>query len=246
MIPKSERNFTIVIPAYREVSNITELVTTISQVDFGDRHFEVLLIDDNSQDGTVEIVQQLSSKYEWLKLIVRSGSRDLSLSIIQGFQAARYHILVTMDADLSHPSKDIPKLLALLEQPDVDMVIGSRYIPGGSVDSQWPLLRRITSQTAASMARCLLPSDIRDPLSGFIAMRKTTFLACTTLKPIGWKIGLELMIKCRCKNIREIPIHFSQRRKGSSKLNLKISLDYVRHVLTLMYFKYITEKQLHS
>lgn len=233
-----DKNFTIIIPSYREAANLKELVQRIASVNFGDRQFEVLLIDDNSNDGITETVQILAKDFPWLNILVRKDKRDLSQSVIKGFQNARYPILVTMDADLSHPPEKIPLLLELLDQPNVDIVIGSRYVPGGSVDEKWPLLRKLSSRMAALLARTVLTAKIKDPLSGFLAVRKSTFTAGAPLQPIGWKIGLELMVKCRCKNVREIPIHFSLRRHGKSKLNLKISMAYFCHLAALMKYNY--------
>lgn len=230
-------NFSIIVPAYREAKNIKDLAKKIAEVDFGQRKFEVLIIDDNSRDGTEEIVTKLSAAYPWLKLIVRKQKKDLSQSIIKGLESAQYPLLVTMDADLSHPPAEIPNMLALLEKSQIDMVIGSRYVRNGSVDKDWPFIRKITSKTAAFIAKAVLLKNVKDPLSGFLALRKTTFLTSAPLKPLGWKIGLELMVKCPCKNIREIPIYFAERKQGASKLNFKISLYYLLHVLRLLKYK---------
>jgi dolichol-phosphate mannosyltransferase len=232
-----DKHFTIIIPSYREAANLRELVERIAKVNFGDRQFEVLLIDDNSNDGIIDAVHTLSHDYPWLNILIRDGKRDLSQSVIKGFENARYPILITMDADLSHPPEKIPLLLEMLDQPNVDIVIGSRYIPGGSVDKKWPFLRKLSSRMAALLARAVLPQSIKDPLSGFLAVRKSTFEAGDPLEPIGWKIGLELMVKCRCKNVREIPIHFSLRRRGKSKLNFRISMAYFCHVGAIMKYK---------
>ena len=225
--------FTIVIPTFREEKNIRELVKRISMVDFSDRHFEVLLVDDNSQDGIIETVRQLSVNYPWLKLIVRQEKKCLSQSILMGFKHAQFPLLITMDADLSHPPEKIPELLAAIDNPQVDYVIGSRYIMGGSCDQAWPLRRKFTSQFSAFLANTLIFSHVRikDPLSGFCVIRKRTLELADPLRPIGWKIGLELMVKCRCRNIVEIPIDFSERNLGVSKLNLKIGFNYFRHII---------------
>jgi dolichol-phosphate mannosyltransferase len=234
---KSATPFTIIIPTYHESANLPELADRISRVDFGGRLFEVLLVDDNSQDGSLEMVGELRKQYPWLNILVRNQTRDLSQSVIKGFQQARYPVLVTMDADLSHPPEKIPLMLAILDEPNVDIVIGSRYIKGGSVDQAWPRIRRMTSKTAAWLGKIVLFSSVNDPLSGFLAVKKSTFTSGAPLTPIGWKIGLELMVKCRCKKIREIPIHFAQRRRGKSKLNFKISVDYLRHVVELLRYQ---------
>lgn len=227
-------NFSIIIPTYQEAKSIPELVQSLAAVNFGDRKFEVILADDNSQDGTVELVQHLSVEYPWLKLLTRKKPRDLSLSILDGCHAAIYPILITMDADLSHPPEKINEMLAILEDKTVDAVIGSRYVKGGSTDPSWPMTRVFTSKLGALLARILLSIPIKDPLSGFLAIRKQKLLSGGVLKPIGWKIGLEIIIKCHCKNVREIPIHFSQRRHGHSKLTFRISFDYLHHVVRLI------------
>jgi dolichol-phosphate mannosyltransferase len=231
-------NFSIIIPCFREAYNIPELVHRISRIDFGGRTFEVLLIDDNSADGTLEIVTQLSRQYAWLKLIIRHQPKSLSKSVLEGFQHASHPVLIVMDADLSHPPEKIPAMLAALTDPIIDIVIGSRYIQNGSTDETWPISRKILSQFCASIARTLLTTPVQDPLSGFIALRKSTYLATKkNLNPIGWKIGLEIMVKSHCKQIKEIPIHFSQRHQGMSKLNFKIMCDYFWHLGQLVKYK---------
>lgn len=227
----------IIIPTYREAGNIAALMQAIAEIDFEGTCFEVIIVDDGSDDGTIPLIKQHLSLFPWLKLIERSGTRDLSRSIIQGFQSAQFEVLLTFDADLSHPARLIPTLVKTLMQPGVDFVIGSRYIKGGSMGEDWPFTRKCTSRFAAGLARFVLGVPVEDPLSGFIAIRKSTFLKSDHLKPIGWKIGLELMVKCHCQTIREIPIHFSQRLSGSSKLNLKIALDYFRHLLLLLRYQ---------
>jgi dolichol-phosphate mannosyltransferase len=235
---ENKYGFSIIIPTYQEAKNLPGLAKRIAGVDFGNRNFEVILADDNSEDGTPAIVEKLSKQYPWLKLLTRHNKkRDLSESILDGFKAASYPILITMDADLSHPPEKIPEMLAILTDPNVDAVIGSRYVKGGSTDPTWPMIRILTSRFAALIARALLFTRAKDPLSGFLAIRQKTVQAGAPLKPIGWKVGLEIIIKCHCKNIREIPIHFSQRQHGSSKLNLRISADYLHHVARLMWHK---------
>lgn len=237
MYSQDAAGFSIIIPTYREVANLEALVMRLASVNFKDHAFEVLLMDDNSQDGSVELVSLLRANYPWLRLIVRQAKRDLSQSILDGFQLARYPMVITMDADLSHPPEIIPAMLSVLVNESVDMVIGSRYMKGGSSDTKWPLHRRLISRAAALSAGLLLRGRVYDPLSGFIAFRKSLLESGDTLSPIGWKLGLEMMIKCRCPQIREIPIHFSQRYRGSSKLNVKISFDYLRHLFHLWCYK---------
>lgn len=231
--------FSIIIPTYQEADNLPQLVNKIAAVDFSGREFEVLLIDDNSQDGIIDVAAELSKQYPWLKLIVRQGKRDLAQSILLGFQEARFPILVTMDADLSHPPAAIPRMLDVLEQHQAEMVIGSRYITGGSSDEKWPWYRYLISLFAAMLARPVLPVLIKDPLSGFLVFRRSILKPTDSLSPLGWKIGLEMIVKCHCQHIIEYPIHFSQRQLGTSKLTLSISLDYCRHIVKLLRFVYV-------
>lgn len=234
--------FSIIIPTYYEANNLSNLAKRIAQVDFGQRNFEVILVDDNSQDNTPAVVKLLTAQYPWLKLMIRHGKkRNLSQSIIDGYHAAQYPILITMDADLSHPPEKIPDMLAILTDPTVDAVIGSRYVPGGSTDKSWPITRVFTSKFAALIAQLFLFIRVKDPLSGFLAIRKQTLLTGGPLTPIGWKIGLEIIIKCHCDTIREIPIHFAQRQQGTSKLTAKISFDYLRHIAHLVWHKMTTQ-----
>lgn len=229
--------FSIVVPTFREAKNIPALIQRIAAIDFGATLFEVIIVDDDSRDGIAEVVGQLQQQYPWLTLMTRKAPKSLSASAIAGFQQAKYPIVVLMDADLSHPPEKIPALLATLQDSSVDFVLGSRYVASGSTDEIWPLLRKITSHCSAIIARALLAFRVKDPLSGFFALRKSMLATGDKLNPIGWKIGLEIMIKCRCKNIKEIPIHFSQRLHGDSKLNVKVALDYFYHINQLLLYK---------
>lgn len=237
METSSDKSFSIIIPTYCEAKNIHELIKRISQIDFGEHLFEVILVDDQSQDGIETIVHHLSIQHAWLKLIIRKGRRSLSASVMEGFNHAKYAILIVMDADLSHPPENILNMLQALTTPDVDMVIGSRYVEGGGVDMSWPLARKFSSKLAAFITRLCLSTQVRDPLSGFLAIKKTTLYSGSQLKPIGWKIGLEIITKCHCKKIQEIPIYFSERYQGLSKLDSKVILNCLLHILNLMGYK---------
>lgn len=225
---------TVVAPTYCEAQNIPLLVERLDQV--RQEHglaIELLLVDDDSQDGTPAVVAAL--QYDWVRLLVRKGKRGLSSAVVDGLRAAHHDIFVVMDADLSHPPKKIPELVdALLAGSD--FAIGSRYIEGGSTDADWGLGRRLNSKVATWLARPL--TRVRDPMSGFFALARQTFARGEpALNPTGYKIGLELLIKCRCQNISEVPIHFAARRHGHSKLTLTQKLQYLNQLWRLLAFR---------
>jgi len=227
-------SISIIVPTYREAENLPELIERIEQLCSGaGLDVELLIMDDDSRDGTEEAVARAGR--DWVRLTVRTQDRGLSAAVMDGFRIARNEIIVVMDADLSHPPERIPAMLEALEQ-GADFVVGSRYAPGGSTAQDWGFFRWVNSRVATLLA---LPfTTIKDPMSGFFAFRRAALDACAPLNPIGYKIGLELIVKGRFKQVREIPIHFSDRFRGESKLNLREQLRYLRHLRRLSDFKY--------
>jgi dolichol-phosphate mannosyltransferase len=144
-----------------------------------------------------------------------------------------------MDADMSHPPEKIPEMVKCLENED--FVLGSRYVSGASTDDKWGFFRRINSWIATLLARPF--TDVRDPMSGFFALRRETLDQAQPLNPVGYKIGLELIVKCGCEKVKEIPIHFAKRQFGKSKLNFREQMRYIRHIRRLFMFKYGTLSQ---
>ncbi len=224
----------IVVPAYQESENIQPLVERIAGVrDQSDFDINVFIVDDNSQDGTEEAVASLG--LDWVNLIVRTTDRGLSSAVLRGFEEGSGDIVLVMDADLSHPAEAIPSMVQELKE-GADFVVGSRYIEGGSTDDNWGFYRWLNSQIATLLARPFV--NIKDPMSGFFAMKREQFNQADELNPIGYKIGLELIVKCHCKKVVEVPIHFTDRVRGESKLTLTEQLKYVQHVRRLFLFKY--------
>lgn len=226
--------FTIVIPTYREVENIPIILERLARLrGEHDLDFEVLFMDDRSDDGSVEAVD--ASGYDWARIIVRSGGKGLSASVIEGFKKARNPVLICMDCDLSHPPEVIPSMLLTLSGGS-RMVIGSRYVYGGGTDDDWGFFRWLNSALATALARPL--TRVKDPMSGFFALRQSEFENANELNPIGYKIALELLVKCRIDNPAELPIFFEDRKLGESKLTLIEQLKYIQHVRRLYIFKF--------
>ncbi len=169
------------------------------------------------------------AKSHSVKVLHRTDKRGLSSAVLDGFAAAGGDILVVMDADLSHPPEKIPEMVAQITEGRADMVVGSRHVSGGSIED-WPIHRRLISKTATLLARPL--TKVKDPMSGFFALRRSV-IEGVTLDPVGYKIGLEILVKGRHTKVGEVPIRFANRKAGQSKLGGAVMLRYIDHVTTL-------------
>ena len=226
----------LIVPTYREAGNVAPLVGRVKEMARAARlDLEMLIVDDGSDDGTIEAVRGLNEDV-WLTLVVRGGRRSLSEAVLEGLRRARHDRCVVMDGDLSHPPEAVPSLLAALDEPSVDFVLGSRFVDGGTTDPGWPLMRRLNSLCARLLARPL-GIEVQDPTSGFFAIRRSRVLTSSDVDPIGYKIGLELLVKCGCRNVREVPIHFFERLHGRTKLGLRQRIEYVEHLRRLWWYR---------
>jgi len=219
---------TVVVPTYNERDNLAPLAERVFNVLDPDRN-ELLIVDDNSPDDTGGVAEQLSQTYP-IRCLVRLRERGLATAVIAGLRAAQGNHVVVMDADLSHPPESIPDLLAALRNPSVQMAVGSRFVAGGQVDLGWPLHRRLNSLVARLMAWPLTP--VKDMMSGFFCVRRED-LRLDRLRPVGYKIALELIVRHGWKNVVEVPISFADRAAGTTKLNAAEQLRYLRHLTRL-------------
>ena len=220
----------IVVPTYREAPNVRPLAERVrASLSGRGIEWELWLVDDDSRDGIEEIAAELAQEMPVRLAVRREPPRDLSLAVVEGIERSRFARIVVMDADLSHPPESIPDLLAALDG-ECEMVLGSRYLPGASVDDDWGAGRVWNSRLATWLARPL--ADCADPMSGFFAVEREAIPRLETLRPIGYKIGLELMVRGRLR-VREVPIEFRDRHLGRSKLNRRQQFNYLRHLLRL-------------
>ena len=234
-IPVADLDLSIIVPALNEAPNLPALAQRIGAA-LPALSYEILIIDDNSRDNTPAVCAELAAKYP-LRLIVREHpTNGLSGAVLHGIAQSRGRRIVVMDADLQHPPEKIPDLRAALDG-GADFALGSRYIPGGSTGQQWGIFRKINSTVATILARPFA-GRVNDPMSGFFALDRATFDRAQRLTPLGYKIALELMCKCRVKNVREVPIHFAERTAGESKLSLKQQFRYLEHLSRLYDFCY--------
>ena len=227
----NEPDVSIVVPTYKEAENLRPLVEGVmAAMNASPWSAEMIIVDDDSRDGSAEAVGQLAEHHP-VRIVVRTQERGLSSAVIRGFREAAGHILVCMDADLSHPPGALPDLIRPVADGEADFSLGSRYVPGGSTSSDWGLFRWLNSWVARTLARPL--TNVSDPMAGFFCLRRESFEQADALNPIGYKIGLELIIKARCRRVREVPIAFVDRAAGQSKLTLSEQWRYLVHLKRL-------------
>lgn len=224
-------NISVIVPTYNERENLAPLAERIFAT-LDARDSELLIVDDNSPDDTGGEAERLAERLP-VRCLVRLRERGLATAVIAGLRAARGRYLVSMDADLSHPPESIPALVAPLRAGHADMVIGSRFTPGGRVDLEWPWYRRLNSWGGRLLARPLTP--VRDTMSGFFAVRRDD-LNLNALHPIGYKIALELIVRHGWKRVVEVPIAFADRTAGQTKLNFAEQWRYLQHLARLYVF----------
>jgi dolichol-phosphate mannosyltransferase len=220
--------FSIVVPTYNEASGIERLIATLAEV-FRNNALdgEIVVVDDNSPDGTGAVVETLAGRYP-VRCLHRPGKMGLSSGVIDGWKFARpdSEALGAMDADFSHDPQIIPAMVRALESGQYGLAIGSRYVAGGGIRN-WPLRRRITSLVAIALAKPL--TRVNDITSGYFLIKREA-LAGVELDPIGFKIGLEVIAKAHYGKATEIPYVFQDRTSGESKLNTGEIANYLRQL----------------
>jgi len=227
-------DLSIILPTLNEQENIKPLIAQITAALIG-YSYEIIIVDDRSADGTADVVFSLTKNNPSLLLICRQGEKGLSASVVDGFSVAKSKILAVMDADLSHDARLLPGFIQGIREGN-DMVIGSRYMKGGGAD-HWPWFRRFTSYIATVLAIELFRLPMKDPMSGFFAVRKDVFVrAQASLNPMGYKILLELFLRGQVKSIKEIPFIFKDRKQGHSKLSSRVASQYLLMLFHLRHY----------
>ncbi|MEM0020842.1 MAG: glycosyltransferase family 2 protein [Fervidicoccaceae archaeon] len=237
----SSAKISIVIPTYNEAGNMLPLLSRIKQA-LGEENYEVIIVDDNSPDGTANRAIEASSELNMsdrVKVIVREKERGLSTAVIRGIESSSGDIVVVMDADLQHPPEDIKRIIHPIVSGKAEVSIGVRKGKGYRGLS---FFRKIISRGASLVSKLLLPQtrNITDPMSGFFAFRRDVFLRTKgSLNPRGFKIMLELIVKGKVPDnkIAEVEYTFEKRQWGKSKLNSREMLNFVWHLLVLNEFR---------
>lgn len=233
----NEINVSIIVPTFKEAKNITPLSEQIDRaMKDAKLTYEIIVVDDDSQDGIIEAVEKIKDRYT-IKLRVRKGEKGLSSAVIAGFGLVKGEIVVVMDADLSHPPSKIPELVTPIVDGNCDFMIGSRFVKGGSTPHfNW--YRKLNAWVSKMIARPF--TRVSDPMAGFFAFHRRLLTPGLTLNPLGFKIGLEIIVKASPKRISEVPIQFRDRLFGESKLSLKEQIYYLIHIKRLFEYKYKT------
>ena len=222
----------LIVPTYNEVENVGRLFERVHAAVSTYCRYEVLVMDDNSPDGTADEVRRYADRYP-VRVIVRTTNRGLAPSIVDGLKLASGQVIGVIDADLQHPPEKLPELLNEV-RGGADVVVASRYEAGGGIEG-WTLSRKIVSRGARLLAYVFTPSSkkSRDPLSGFFLLKKST-IEGVELRPIGYKILLEILVRGNVAIVGSVPYSFADREAGQSKYGMKEQVNYLRHLLRLI------------
>lgn len=230
----------IIVPTYNERESIINfLEETITQLSLNNITADVIVVDDNSPDGTADLVENFSKNHSNVILAKRKGKMGLASACIHGFNLSKSKIIGVMDGDLSHAPKALPYLLNPLIYNLCDITVGSRYIPGGRV-LNWPLRRYMISRTAGFLGSML--TTVKDVTSGFFFFKREV-IDNIHLDPIGFKICLEILVKGNYQTIMEVPFTFSDRVTGKSKMGAKEIFLYLQHLYRLYKYKQVQKNK---
>jgi dolichol-phosphate mannosyltransferase len=226
---------TVVIPTYNEAENLPALVEALDALDLPD--LRVLVVDDSSPDGTGRLAEELGERLRrgaepFVRVLHRPQKQGLGRAYVAGMTRALENgadFVVQMDADFSHEPAEIPKMLEAMERTGAGVVIGSRYVPGGSLDPDWTRARRLLSVWANFYARTILRMDVRDITAGFKLWRREALLAVDLVRitsdGYAFQIEMNWEVRRRGYEIVEIPIYFRERREGASKMSFHVQAE---------------------
>ena len=242
-IESAQNKLALVIPTLREVKNIGGVLARAhTALDPLGICYEMIVVDDDSLDGTEEIVSAISRKDPRVRLLVRKGVRGLSGAILYGWRQTDAAILGVMDADLQHPPELLPALVAAILAGN-DMAIGSRYTAGGQLGA-WNPIRKLLSSVAVWATWPIQRAGIRahDPMTGFFLVRREC-IDGLVFQPTGFKLLLEILVRGRIRSVAEVPLAFGLRSQGTSKANFKVGWDYAKLLARLYVGKFGFRRQ---
>lgn len=228
----AEPELSVVVPTYNERDNVRALVYRLRRALAYVRH-EILFVDD-STDETPQIIAELAAQYASVRLLHRHGERGLATAVLAGFRMARGAFVCVIDADLQHPPELLPAMLEVLARERSEIVVASRYVPGGSAAGLRGWWRRCASLACRQLAYTLFAETHRtsDPLSGFFMFRRG-LVNVDSLQPVGFKILLELLVRAPHARVQDVPYVFAPRLREGSKAGLRPAIEFVRHLARL-------------
>jgi dolichol-phosphate mannosyltransferase len=225
----------LIVPTYNESRNLEELLRQLTAV-LEPRlagEYEILVVDDDSPDGTWAVAMRLAERWPAVRVMRRRSEKGLSTAVIRGWQAARGEVLAVIDADLQHPPEVLARLWEAIKA-GADLAVASRHVEGGGV-SDWSALRRALSRGAQLLGLAVLPSvvgRVSDPMSGYFMVRRAA-IAGAEMSPLGYKILIEVLGRGRIRTVSEVGYVFRERLAGESKVTAKLYVDYLRHLVRL-------------
>lgn len=224
--------FSLIVPTYNEGRNVEQIVRVLSGLlDHSlPNDYELIIVDDDSPDGTWEIAQRLTVDYPNLRVMRRQDERGLSTAVIRGWQAARGEVLGVIDGDLQHPPEVLLNLLQAIRN-GADLAVASRHVDGGGT-SDWGLIRRILSRGAQLIGLMILPNvvgRVSDPMSGYFMVKRSAIAECL-MSPLGYKILLEVIGRGHIKRVTEVGYVFQERQEGESKVTWRQYVEYLMHL----------------
>jgi dolichol-phosphate mannosyltransferase len=225
---RTRQKLALTIPTLREAANLPGLLRDVRAVlDPLEIGYEILVVDDDSRDGTEEIVTAISREDPRVRLLVRKGERGLSGAVLYGWRNTEAEILGVMDADLQHPPELLPALVAAILDGN-DLAIGSRYIVGGQLGA-WNPVRRWLSTVAVWATWPIQRPGVRahDPMTGYFMLRREC-IEGIQFQPSGFKLLLEILVRGHIRSVKEVPLAFGSRAQGASKANFKVGWDYAK------------------
>lgn len=227
----------IVIPTYNEAENLPILIQSLFGLEIDDLH--VLIVDDNSPDGTGDIAEDLKNNNPNISVIHREGKLGLGTAYITGFKYCLKEgskRIVQMDADFSHNPEKVKVLLEGLD--DYDMVLGSRYVTGGSLDEEWAIWRKALSAFGNLYTRLIIGTKVKDITGGFRAWRRETLegIPLDRVKSQGYAFQIEMAYITHLNgfSILEVPIYFAERTRGDSKMSFRIQIEAALRVWSIL------------
>ncbi len=217
----------VIVPTYCEAENLAEIIRRV-EASLPGIAWELVFVDDDSPDGTADLVRDAAHRDARVRLVHRIGRRGLSSAVIEGMQATAAPYLAVIDGDLQHDETLLPQMLNALRNDEADLVVGSRYLAGGGV-GEWSETRQRMSRFAGVLAQRLLRVELTDPMSGFFMIKASTFRACVrNLSGVGYKILLDIVAEAdKPLRVMELPYTFGQRLAGTSKLDNAVLWEYL-------------------